>query len=124
LAEGNSADSLSGGQTPANLVPFPGATHRLVRFERTELMQILSLYGRYVADGDWRDYSIDFSADKATFAIYRRASEQPLYKIVKDPALARKQGAFSVIAQGGMILKRGHELAQVLRVLIKKPRLA
>jgi hypothetical protein len=124
LAETNSVDSQSGGQKPANLVPFPGKPQSLVRFDRSELMQILNLYGRYVAEGEWRDYGIDFAADRATFAIYRRAAEQPLYRIIKDPSLARKQGAFSVIAQGGLILKRGQDLAQVLRVLIKKPKLA
>ena len=74
--------------------------------------------------GEWRDYAMDFSRETATFSIFRRASEQPLYRIVKDPALARKQGAYSVIAQGGLILKRGQELAQVLRILAQKPKLA
>jgi hypothetical protein len=78
----------------------------------------------HVAEGDWRDYAMDFGREVATFSIFRRASEVPLYRIVKNPALARKQGLYAVIAQGGLILKRGHDLAQVLRVLIKKPRLA
>jgi len=56
--------------------------------------------------------------------LFRRSSEVPLYRIVKDPALARKQGMYSVIAQGGLILKRGHDLASVLRVLAKKPKLS
>ena len=78
----------------------------------------------HVAQGDWRDYAMDFGREVATFSIFRRTSEVPLYRIVKNPALARKQGLYAVIAQGGLILKRGHDLAQVLRVLIKKPRLA
>jgi hypothetical protein len=85
---------------------------------------ILNLYGMHVAEGDWRDYAMDFGREAATFSIFRRTSEVPLYRIVKNPALARKQGLYAVIAQGGLILKRGHDLAQVLRVLIKKPRLA
>ena len=78
----------------------------------------------HVAEGDWRDYAMDFGREVATFSIFRRTSEVPLYRIVKNPALARKQGLYAVIAQGELILKRGHDLAQVLRVLIKKPRLA
>ena len=74
----------------------------------------------HVAEGDWRDYAMDFGREVATFSIFRRTSEVPLYRIVKNPALARKQGLYAVIAQGGLILKRGHDLAQVLRVLIKK----
>ncbi len=95
-----------------------------VAFDRKELNTILNLYGQFVAAGEWRDYALDFGRDQATFSIFRHASEQPLYRVVKDPALARKQGIYSVIAQGGLILKRGQDLAQVLRVLMKRPRLS
>ena len=94
-----------------------------VGFDRKELNVILGVYGSRVAEGEWRDYALDFGRDKATFSIFRRASEVPLYRIVKDPALARKQGLYAVIAQGGLILKRGHDLAHVLRVLVKPPKL-
>lgn len=94
-----------------------------VAFDRRELSTILGLYGTKVADGEWRDYAMDFGRDKAVFSVFRRSSEVPLYRIVKDPALARKQGAYAVIAQGGLILKRGHDLAQVLKVLVRPPKL-
>lgn len=94
-----------------------------VAFDRRELSTILGIYGTRVAEGEWRDYALDFGRDKAVFSIFRRTSEQPLYRIVKEPALARRQGAYAVIAQGGLIMKRGHDLAQVLRVLAKSPRL-
>ena len=87
-----------------------------VFFDRPELDLILSVYGRMVAAGEWRDYGIDASKDAAVFSVFRRSSEAPLYRIEKRPALARRQGAFAVIGQGGLILKRGHELDQVLRV--------
>jgi len=91
-----------------------------VAFDRKELSVILGVYGRKVAAGEWRDYALDFGRDKAVFSVFRRACEMPLYRIVKDPSLARKQGMYSVIAQGGLILKRGHDLAQVLRVLSRQ----
>ncbi len=94
-----------------------------VAFNRWELSQILNVYGRKVASGEWRDYAIDFARDKAVFSIFRRASEVPLYRIEKDPKLARRQGAYSVVAATGQILKRGHDLARVLRVLDKGLRL-
>src|SRR6516162_9975199 len=84
-------------------------------FERRELERLLRLYGRMVAHGEWRDYAIDGLKDAAVFSIFRRASEEPLYRIEKRPALARRQGAWAVIGQGGLILRRGHELDQVLR---------
>jgi Protein of unknown function (DUF2794) len=96
---------------------------RQVSFDRTELNIILGVYGIKVAAGEWRDYAMDFSRDMAIFSVFRRTSEVPLYRIVKDPKLARKQGLYSVVAQGGLILKRGQDLAQVLRVLVKRPKL-
>lgn len=95
-----------------------------VTFNRIELTTILGVYGLKVADGEWRDYAIDFHRDKAIFSIFRRSSEVPLYTVEKNPKLARKQGIYSVIAQGGLILRRGHDLAQVLKVLNKKPKLS
>lgn len=97
-------------------VPVPSR----VTFDRPELNRILNLYGRMVADGDWRDYAIDFFKDRAVFSIFRRASEVPIYRIEKDPRLARKQGAYSVISATGLILRRGHELDRVLLVIDRK----
>ena len=105
--------------SPNSTALRPGA---VVAFDRKELALILDVYGKQVAVGEWRDYALDFGRDRATFSIFRRASEQPLYRIVKDPTPARRQGQYSVIAQGGLILKRGHDLSQVLRVLVKAPK--
>jgi hypothetical protein len=102
-------------RSPAAL-PVPGR----VTFSRLELNRILNLYGRMVADGEWRDYAIDFLKDRAVFSIFRRTSEVPIYRIEKDPRLARKQGAYSVISAGGLILRRGHELDRVLLVIDRK----
>ena len=88
-------------------------------FNRQELSAILAVYGRKVASGEWRDYAIDLNRDKAVFSVFRRTSEVPLYRIEKDPKLARKQGAYSVVAAGGLILKRGHDLVRVLGVFDK-----
>jgi hypothetical protein len=98
---------------------LPAPVGARIFFERRELERLLRLYGRMVAAGEWRDYAIDSLRDAAAFSVFRRASEAPLYRIEKRPALARRQGAWAVIGQGGMILKRGHELEQVLRVFDK-----
>jgi hypothetical protein len=92
----------------------------VVAFDRRELADILAVYGRKVAAGEWRDYAMDFGRETAVFSVYRRASEWPLYRIEKNPKNARKQGAYSVIAATGLILKRGHELKRVLEVLEKR----
>jgi hypothetical protein len=87
-----------------------------VFFERREFTRILQIYGRMVAAGEWRDYAIDSRPDACAFSVYRRASEAPAYQIEKRPALARRQGAWAVIGEGGMVLKRAQELEQVLTV--------
>lgn len=103
--------------------PAASSPASLVNFDRAELQMILNLYGRQVAAGEWRDYAIDFSRDQAVFSVMRGANEFPVYRIQKVPALARKQGAFSVVSVTGYILKRGHDLRKVLAVLEPKPKL-
>ncbi len=87
-----------------------------VAFHKTEMSPILDVYGRLVQSGQARDYAIGMYRDRAIFAIYRRAAEQPTWRIEKVPTLASRQGAFAVYGTAGQVLRRGHELAQVLRV--------
>ncbi len=91
-----------------------------VAFHRLELGQIMTIYGRMVAAGEWRDYGISMLKDVAVFSIFRRSAEHPIYRIEKRPKLITKQQQFSVIGMDGRILKRGADLKQVLRVLEKK----
>ena len=106
-------------ETPS---PFPNrpATPVQVAFHRTELSVILSVYGRMVAAGEWRDYGISCLRDVAVFSVFRRTAEHPLYRIEKRPRLRNKQGQYSVVGMDGQILKRGHDLKTVLRVLERK----
>ena len=114
-----------GSDAASDVVPFPGGDPRpkpapLVAFHRTELTHILKVYGRMVALGEWRDYAIDHGREEAVFSIFRRASEVPLYRIVKTPRNTRRQGAFAVISASGVVLKRGHDLETLLRIFDKK----
>jgi len=91
-----------------------------VTFHRTELSVILSLYGRFVAAGEWRDYGISSLKDVAIFSVFRRTAEHPIYRIEKRPKLRGKQGMYTVVGMDGQILRRGHDLRTVLRVLERK----
>jgi len=102
---------------------FRPSAPSVVSFDRRELGEILRLYGRKVAAGEWRDYALDFTPQRAVFSIFRRTSEAPLYRVEKNPALARKQGAYSVVAATGLVLRRGNDLARVISVLEKIVRL-
>jgi protoheme ferro-lyase len=102
-------------QTPTPF-PHPSAPPEQVAFDRTELGMILGVYGRMVAAGEWRDYAMAFLRDAAVFSIFRRAAETPIYRVEKHPRLRARQGMYAVIGMDGRILKRGHDLAAVLRV--------
>ena len=112
-----------GGETSGPVSQTTVSPPAVVSFNRLELNSILNLYGRRVAEGEWRDYAIDFLRDRAVFSVFRRTSEVPLYRIEKNPKLAQKQGAYSVISATGLIMRRGPDLDRVLRVL-DKPQLA
>jgi hypothetical protein len=95
-----------------SVIPLPVGA-RIV-FDRAELESILQLYGRMVAAGEWRDYAIDFSNREAVFSAFRRASERPEFRLIKDPALRMKQGQYSLIGEAGQTLRRGNDLLSVL----------
>jgi len=105
------------GQVGSGPVSANQLTSNQVTFDRAELNRLFGLYGRKVAAGEWRDYAIDFLKDRAVFSVFRRACEVPLYRIEKNPRLARRQGTYSVISATGLIVRRGQELDRVLRAL-------
>lgn len=105
-------------QTPVSFSQGPAPSQ--VSFDRKELSVILSVYGRMVAAGEWRDYGISCLSDRAVFSIFRRTAENPLYRVEKQPKLRNRQGMYSVVGMDGQILKRGQDLKTVLRVLERK----
>lgn len=111
--------SLAQRRSPAP-APAAASSPPQTSFDRHELRVILEVYGRMVAAGEWRDYAIDFLKDTAVFSVFRRTSEMPLYRIVKDPKLRHRQGAYSVVTPTGLILRRGHDLARVLAAIDKR----
>ncbi|MCB1497174.1 MAG: DUF2794 domain-containing protein [Bauldia sp.] len=121
MREVDDEESFGGGASVLALTArnqtYTGTASQTISFDRRELNQILKVYGRKVADGEWRDYAIDHLKERAVFSIFRRTSEMPLYRIVKQPKLARRQGAYSLITATGQILKRGHDLGNVLRFI-------
>jgi len=104
------------------IAPFPLPRDRrpIASFDRRELMRIMDLYGRMVAAGHWRDYALGHHPDVAVFAAFRRHAERPEVRIEKRPELRLKQGAFALIGEHGLVLKRGHELAAVLAPLERR----
>ena len=104
------------------IAPFPGRRDRrqIATFDRLELMRIMDLYGRMVAAGHWRDYALGHHPHFAVFAAFRRHAERPEIRIEKRPELRMKQGAFALVSEHGMVLKRGNELPAVLAPLERR----
>lgn len=117
---GDPASPTSSGQNMPPHGAVSAGPAGVVAFDRYELREILKLYGRKVAEGEWRDYALDFTPHHAVFSIFRRSSEVPLYRIEKDPKLGHRQGAYRVVVAGGQILKRGRDLAHVIGVLDRR----
>lgn len=113
----------AGGERPGGVPPGAAQVAAQVTFDRGELCRIFGLYERKVAEGEWRDYAIDFLKDRAVFSIFRRSCEIPLYRIEKNAPLALRQGFYSVISATGLIVRRGHELDRVLRAIDRSLRL-
>jgi Protein of unknown function (DUF2794) len=113
------AVKANSGQFNSTPLTASQSTSHQVTFDRAELNRLFGLYGRKVAAGEWRDYAIDFLKDRAVFSVFRRASEMPLYRIEKNPRLARRQGTYSLISATGLIVRRGQELDRVLRAIDK-----
>jgi hypothetical protein len=112
------ANLVSG--NPSTIIAFPARYEVQIGFDRLELGRILDLYGRMVASGEWRDYSMNFDRDSASFCAFRRAAERPQARIEKRPALRAKQGMWTLFGEAGQVLKRGHELPGVLFPLERK----
>ena len=103
-----------------SFVPISNFYSNVVSFQKPELAVILSLYGRMVAAGEWRDYGISSLKEVAIFSVFKRTAENPIYKIEKRPKLRNRQGEYAVVGIDGQILKRGHDLKSVLGILERK----
>lgn len=107
-------------QNVTQLRDYRSQPYARIFFDRKELDAILNVYGMMVAKGEWRDYAMGDNKEQAVFAIFRQASEMPIYRVIKCPKWAKKQGAFAIIGASGQILKRGHDLKIALRYFDKK----
>ena len=103
-----------------SFIPIANFHSNVVSFQKPELTIILSLYGRMVASGEWRDYGISSLKEVAVFSVFRRTAEHPIYRIEKRPKLRNRQGQYAVVGMDGQTLKRGHDLKSVLGILERK----
>jgi hypothetical protein len=89
---------------------------KVVFFSRFELNQLLALYSRQVARGEWRDYAIDQRDGAALFAVFRHTHENALYTIVKTAPGLGRHGDFTLLS-GRQRLASGKLIGEVLASL-------
>ena len=95
------------------LPPPPRQRRKVVVFERSELGQLLNLYSKRVAMGEWRDYAIDFRQGMAMFSIFRHTSEQPLFAVAKMAPGSQRHGDY-VVVSGPRKIAQGKSIGEVL----------
>jgi hypothetical protein len=88
-------------------------------FNRAELDQLLGVYSRQVARGEWRDYAIDHRDGIAVFSVFRHTHETPLYAVVKY-AGGRHGGDEYAVFSGRQKLHASRSLGDALHYFRKK----
>jgi hypothetical protein len=87
---------------------------REVFFIKKELQTILNLYGKMVSNGSWKDYGVSISPREISFDIYQRASEKPIYKILKNLKPKNYNEKFCIKDKHGNILEKSNDLLNLI----------
>ena len=87
---------------------------REVFFIKKELQTILNLYGKMVSNGSWKDYGVSINPREISFDIYQRASEKPIYKILKNLKPKNCDEKFYIKDKHGNILEKSNDLLNLI----------
>ena len=90
---------------------------RITSFNKVELNMILSIYGKNVSNGIWRDYAIDHNENTAVFSIYRSTFEKAFLQIVKSKKSLKKQKKYLLLNASNKKLKDSNELIGIIDFL-------
>ena len=90
---------------------------RITSFNKLELNMILSIYGKNVSNGNWRDYAIDHNENTTVFSIYRSTFEKAFLQIVKGKRSLKKQKKYLLLNANNKKLKDSNELVGIINFL-------
>lgn len=88
-------------------------------FNKTELNQILSIYGKKVSEGKWKDYAIDHLESSAIFSFFRNTFESASLKIIKHKRISKSKLKYHLVSSSGSDIKRSNELDLIINYLNK-----
>ena len=83
-------------------------------FIKKELQTILNLYGKMVSNGTWKDYGVSIGPKEISFDIYQRASEKPIYTILKNLKPKNSDEKFCIKDKHGSILEKSSNLLNLI----------
>ena len=83
-------------------------------FIKKELKDILNLYAKMVSNGSWRDYSLSSSPKEISFDVYQRASEKPVFRILKNLKPVSFNEKFLIKDKNGQVVKKSENLSSLI----------
>ena len=89
-------------------------------FSKEELNLILSVYGKGISSGKWKDYAIDHTKDNAVFSIYRNTFEKAFLSIKKNSSKIKRQKKYILYDANQSKIKDADVLADIINQLKNK----
>jgi len=89
-------------------------TNNEIFFVKKELQTILNLYGKMVSNGSWKDYGVSIGPKEISFDIYQRASEKPIYRILKNLKPKNYNEKFYIKDKHGQVLEKSNNLLRLI----------
>ena len=89
-------------------------TDKELFFVKKELQTILNLYGKMVSNGTWKDYGVSIGPKEISFGIYQRASEKPIYRILKNLKPKNYNEKFYIKDKHGYVLEKSSNLLNLI----------
>ena len=83
-------------------------------FIKKELQTILNLYARMVSNGTWKDYSLYAGKKEISFDVYKRNSEKPILRILKNLKPKYFNEKYLIKDKNGAILKKSENLNKLI----------
>ena len=87
-------------------------------FSKNELSKIFSCYSLGVSRGNWKDYSINFKKNKATFFIYKHSNSSPEFSVTKYK-ISKKSKPFFKLNLGFQNRKKFENIEDLLAILLR-----
>jgi len=84
-------------------------------FVKKELRTILNLYAKMVSNGSWKDYALSSESKLISFDVYQRASEKPVFRILKNLKPINLNEKFLIKDRNGKTIEKSENLNRLIK---------